>query len=281
MQRVEPPLAVIDAFNDVQRARADQERARNEAEAYANDILPRARGEAERIRQDAEAYRTQVVNLAQGEADAFLPLLQSYEQAKDVTAWRLYLDSVDEVLSKASKVILDTSGKGVVERRALHAGHRVQGRRPRPVAARRRRRAGSGRNEERLARRRRRARARARSSRSSSLYVVGEGEQALVVRLGAPVGVVETPGLKFKAPFIDSVYVPRHALAAARAADRAGDPGRPEAARGAALHALPHRRSAALLSGAAHARRGPRQLAQLVSSSVRRELGQVAACAPC
>ncbi len=67
LQRVEPPLAVIDAFNDVQRARADQERARNKAEAYANDILPRARGEAEHIRQDAEVYRTQVVNLAHGE----------------------------------------------------------------------------------------------------------------------------------------------------------------------------------------------------------------------
>ena len=72
LQRVEPPLAVIDAFNDVQRARADQERARNEAEAYANDVLPRARGEAEHARQDAEAYRTSVVNLAEGEAEAFL-----------------------------------------------------------------------------------------------------------------------------------------------------------------------------------------------------------------
>jgi modulator of FtsH protease HflK len=113
LQRVEPPLAVIDAFNDVQRARADQERARNEAEAYANDILPRARGDAERIRQEAEAYKTQVVNLSHGEADAFLPLLKSYESAKDVTAWRLYLDSVDEVLKKASKVVVDTSGKGV------------------------------------------------------------------------------------------------------------------------------------------------------------------------
>jgi membrane protease subunit HflK len=113
LQRVEPPLAVIDAFNDVQRARADQERARNEAEAYANDILPRARGDAERIRQEAEAYKVQVVNLAHGEADAFLPLLKSYEAAKDVTAWRLYLDSIDEVLKKASKVVVDTSGKGV------------------------------------------------------------------------------------------------------------------------------------------------------------------------
>jgi len=111
--RVEPPLAVIDAFNDVQRARADQQRSRNEAEAYANDILPRARGDAERIRQDAEAYKTQVVNLAQGEADAFQALYATYRDAKDVTAWRLYLESVDEMLKKATKVIVDTSGKGV------------------------------------------------------------------------------------------------------------------------------------------------------------------------
>ena len=113
LQRVEPPLAVIDAFNDVQRARADQVRARNEAEAYANDILPRARGDAERIRQDAEAYKTQVVNLAQGEANAFLSVYGSYQAAKEVTAWRLYLESVDEMLRKATKVIVDTSGKGV------------------------------------------------------------------------------------------------------------------------------------------------------------------------
>ena len=113
LQRVDPPLAVIDAFNDVQRARADQERARNEAEAYANDILPRARGEAEHIRQDAEAYKTQVVNLAQGEANAFLSVYGSYQAAKDVTSWRLYLESVDDVLKKATKVIVDTSGKGV------------------------------------------------------------------------------------------------------------------------------------------------------------------------
>ncbi|MCW2314813.1 membrane protease subunit HflK [Rhodoblastus acidophilus] len=113
LQRVDPPVTVIDAFNDVQRARADQERARNEAEAYANDILPRARGDAARIRQEAEAYRAQAVNLAEGEAKNFLSVYQSYAQAKDVTAWRLYLESVDEVLKKSSKVIVDTSGKGV------------------------------------------------------------------------------------------------------------------------------------------------------------------------
>ena len=113
LQRVDPPAAVIDAFNDVQRARADQERARNEAEAYSNDILPRARGEAEHIRQEAEAYKTQVVNLAQGDATAFLSVYQSYEDAKQVTSWRMYLESLDELLKKSTRVIVDSSGKGV------------------------------------------------------------------------------------------------------------------------------------------------------------------------
>ena len=113
LQRVDPPAAVIDAFNDVQRARADQERARNEAESYANDILPRARGEASHISQDAEAYKTQAVDLAEGEAKSFLAVYQSYAQAKDVTSWRMYMESADEVLKKATKVIIDTSGKGV------------------------------------------------------------------------------------------------------------------------------------------------------------------------
>ena len=113
LQRVDPPAAVIDAFNDVQRARADQERARNEAESYANDIIPRARGEASHISQDAEAYKTQAVDLAEGEAKSFLAVYQSYAQSKDVTSWRMYMESADEVLKKATKVIIDTSGKGV------------------------------------------------------------------------------------------------------------------------------------------------------------------------
>lgn len=111
LQRVDPPAAVIDAFNDVQRARADQERARNDAESYANDILPRARGEASKVTQEAAAYKEQVVKLAEGDAKSFLAVHNSYMQAKDVTAWRLYMESVDEMLRKATKVIVDTSGK--------------------------------------------------------------------------------------------------------------------------------------------------------------------------
>ena len=86
MLRVDPPLAVIDTFNDVQRARADQERARNEAEAYRNNILPRARGEADRIVEEAEGAKTQAINLAQGEVSSFEALYDTYKKAPAMTA---------------------------------------------------------------------------------------------------------------------------------------------------------------------------------------------------
>ena len=109
LQRVDPPLAVIDAFNDVQRARADQERARNEAEAYRNDILPRARGEAEHVRQEAQAFKEQTVNLAQGDAGQFDAIDASYREVPEITARRLYLEAMEEVLKAANKVVVDTT----------------------------------------------------------------------------------------------------------------------------------------------------------------------------
>ncbi|NFV81122.1 FtsH protease activity modulator HflK [Magnetospirillum aberrantis] len=112
LQKVEPPSAVIDAFNDVQRARADQERARNEAEAYRNDIIPRARGEVERLVQEAEAYKEQVVNQAEGETKRFLALYNAYRQSQDVTERRLYLETMETVLKDTPKVILDPASKG-------------------------------------------------------------------------------------------------------------------------------------------------------------------------
>jgi membrane protease subunit HflK len=111
LQRVDPPAAVIDAFNDVQRARADQQRTRNEAEAYRNDILPRARGEADRIKQEARAYGEQAVNRAKGAAAQFLSLEAAYRQSPEITARRLYLDTMEEVLKSAGKVLVDPSGK--------------------------------------------------------------------------------------------------------------------------------------------------------------------------
>ena len=112
LQKVEPPSAVIDAFNDVQRARADQERARNESEAYRNDIIPRARGEAEKMVQDAEAYKEQVLNQAQGQTKRFLALYDAWRQAPEVTERRLYLETMEDVMKGAPKIIIDPAAKG-------------------------------------------------------------------------------------------------------------------------------------------------------------------------
>lgn len=111
LQRVDPPVAVLDAFNDVQRARADQVRARNEAEAYRNDILPRARGEADRIVSEAEAYKTQVVDQAKGEVSAFSAAYLAYRDAPQVFAWRTYLDSMDDLLRHAGRVVINAPAK--------------------------------------------------------------------------------------------------------------------------------------------------------------------------
>ena len=120
LQKVDPPGAVIDAFRDVQRARADLERQRNEAEAYANDILPRARGEAEQLLQQAEGYRQEVVARAEGDANRFLAVYKEYSRAKDVTTRRIYLETMEEVLKGISKVVIDkSSGSGVVPYLAL------------------------------------------------------------------------------------------------------------------------------------------------------------------
>ena len=110
--KVDPPGPVIDAFIDVQRARADLERLRNEAEAYRNDILPRARGEAEKQIQGANAYREEIVNKAQGEAERFLKVLESYRQAKLVTTQRIYLETLEEVFRGMDKIIIDSAAKG-------------------------------------------------------------------------------------------------------------------------------------------------------------------------
>jgi membrane protease subunit HflK len=107
LQAVSPPPQVIDAFSDVQRARSDAERAQNDAEAYRNSILPRAEGEATKLRQDAIGYAGQVVNEAEGNAARFKSVLQSYDDAKDVTARRLYLETVESILQTTHKIIID------------------------------------------------------------------------------------------------------------------------------------------------------------------------------
>lgn len=117
MQKVDPPQQVINAFRDVQAARADQERAQNEAQTYANKVVPEARGEAARIVQRAEAEREKMVANAKGEAAQFVKLYDEYRKAPDVTRQRLFLESVERIYGGMDKVILDQSqsgGSGVV-----------------------------------------------------------------------------------------------------------------------------------------------------------------------
>ena len=112
LQKADPPKQVVDAFNEVQRAKADMERFKNEAEAYRNEILPKARGEAAQRLQDAQAYQEAVVNKAKGDAERFTSVYNAYKLGKDVTAKRLYLETMEDVLSNSNKVILDPSAKG-------------------------------------------------------------------------------------------------------------------------------------------------------------------------
>ena len=114
-QKADPPDQVIDAFRDVQAARADMERSKNEAEAYANDVIPRARGEAAKIMQAAEAYKQKVVAAAEGEASRFVSIYNEYAKAKEVTQERMYLETMEKVLADIDKVIIEkNAGSGVV-----------------------------------------------------------------------------------------------------------------------------------------------------------------------
>src|SRR5690554_3126837 len=114
LQQVQPPAQVIDAFNDVQRSLQDRDRLRNEAEAYRNDILPRARGEAQQIIQDANAYRERIINEAIGEAQRFVSVYEAYQQDPEIATRRMYLETMQEVMSGTNKVILGNSTEGIV-----------------------------------------------------------------------------------------------------------------------------------------------------------------------
>ena len=112
MQKVDPPSAVIDSFRDVQAARADQERARNEANAYANKVVPEAQGESEKIRRESEAYQSQTVAEAEGQAKRFVSIYSEYIEAKDVTRQRLFLETMEKVFNDMNKVIIDSDAVG-------------------------------------------------------------------------------------------------------------------------------------------------------------------------
>jgi membrane protease subunit HflK len=118
---VDPPADVIDAFNEVQRARQDKDRLKNEAEAYRNDVVPRARGEAARIIAEAEAYAAEVVSRSEGDASRFQQVYDAYVQNKDVTKERIYIETLEEILANVDKVIIDqgSAGSGVIPYLAL------------------------------------------------------------------------------------------------------------------------------------------------------------------
>ncbi len=121
LEKVDPPAEVIDAFREVQAAAADRERFRNEAERYANKIIPEARGRAAQLRQQAEAYREQVIAHAQGEASRFLSVYEQYRQAKEITRKRMYLETMEGILDGMNKILIDrqAGGSGVVPYLAL------------------------------------------------------------------------------------------------------------------------------------------------------------------
>lgn len=118
MQKVTPPQQTIDAFREVQAARIGAESAQNEAQAYANRVVPDARGRSAKIVQDAEAYREQTVQEAKGQTSRFLRVYEEYAKAPDVTRKRMYLETLERVLGRSDKIILDSGpgggGAGVV-----------------------------------------------------------------------------------------------------------------------------------------------------------------------
>lgn len=111
LQNVYPPSEVREAFASVVNAREDRQRLINEAQAYANEVIPKARGEAERILREAEAYRDEAVQRARGDAQRFLSLYEEYRKAKDLTTTRLYLEAMETLLPRLRKVMVDT-GRG-------------------------------------------------------------------------------------------------------------------------------------------------------------------------
>jgi membrane protease subunit HflK len=118
LQKVDPPAQVIDAFRDVQAARADLERAQNEAQTYANRIIPEARGRTAQILQAAEAYRAQTVAEAKGQTARFVQIFDQYKLAPQVTRQRMYLETMERLFGGTDKIIIDAgtnqNGGGVV-----------------------------------------------------------------------------------------------------------------------------------------------------------------------
>jgi len=110
LQRAEPPKEVKSAFDDVIGAKEDLEKFKNEAQEYANDVIPKARGKAQRMLEEAKAYEAQVVAGATGDADRFVKLYTEYKKAPGVTRQRLYIDTLERVMANSSKILVDVEG---------------------------------------------------------------------------------------------------------------------------------------------------------------------------
>ncbi|MHA1559226.1 MAG: FtsH protease activity modulator HflK [Alphaproteobacteria bacterium] len=122
LSAVDPPPQVVDAFRDVQAAQADNERFQNEANAYANQVIPEARGQAAQITEAADAYRQQVIAEATGEADRFLQVYQTYATAPEIIRERIYLETMADILADMNKIIVDErAGNGIVPYLPLNA----------------------------------------------------------------------------------------------------------------------------------------------------------------
>ena len=276
MQKVDPPAQVIDAFRDVQAARADLERAQNEAQTYANRVVPEARGRAAQIMQNAEAYREQTVAEATGQTSRFTQGLRGICQG---------------AAGHAPAHVSRNHGASAQRHRQDHSGFRSCGRRQgvvpylplselaRPRAAARRNaaaaaattaaasssRAARGDTHETRYRGRRVARPRGgRRHRRLQLDLHGACRRGRRWWSGSATrsGWSTKPGLHFKAPFIDNViYIDKRILDLENPSRQGNHRLRPEASGGRCLRALPHRRSAALLSGDRRTVRSARQFA--------------------
>ena len=130
LQKVDPPTDVIESFRDVQRANTDAERARNEAEAYRNDIVPRARGDAARLTAEADGARQASIVEATGQAQRFLSVYAAYSAAKDVTLRRLYIETMQEIVTRTPTVVVDESVRGLLPLLNLSAASPVAGAKP-------------------------------------------------------------------------------------------------------------------------------------------------------
>jgi membrane protease subunit HflK len=135
LEKADPPTEVADAFEEVQRAQQDQDRFQREADAYSNKRLGDARGEASRLREEAQGYKESVIAQAEGEAARFISVFDEYRNAEDVTRKRIYLETLEKVLDRSNKIILDTKGgESVVPYLPLNELMKNQPSASRPVA---------------------------------------------------------------------------------------------------------------------------------------------------